>query len=949
VRHRFLLLLSLLLLPAGLSAQLEPPSTGGLAALDQALRPLGRYQRVLMIAAHPDDEDTELLTLLVRGMGAEAAYLSLTRGEGGQNLIGDELGEALGLLRTEELLAARRLDGARQFFSRAYDFGYSKNLDDTWAHWPRDSVLKDVVRIVRRFRPQVVVTVFTGTSRDGHGQHQAAGWAAQEAFRIAGDSSAFPELAREEALLPWAPSKLYRSTRFDSAATTLRLDGGTLDPATGLTYHQIAMRGRSLHRSQDMGQLQRLGPSWVRLQLLQDRTGRGGDGLFSGLDTTLAGVPLVQGLRPERRREIVEQLARYGARVDSARALLAPAVRPALQALLLRAQRDLDAGRRAALDAQPGGRGRLVVSSPVLLGDPFEGEVRRLTAARVAAQDILVDGISEDPRVTPGQRVGVNLTFWNPGGTPVEAALCVGSLAFGWSVRVDSVRTAEVSRSPRRGACLGYDSTDERWRPLSAGNPGAVPAGRLTTARLLAEVGQETDYSTPYFLRAPRIGDLYAWDPDERLAWGEPFGDLTWWYEAQLGGGQSPGRDPRELTFRGNDQGSGEFRLPVTVVPRIDVRLDPANEVRSLRLAPWTFTVTLTHGATDSTTGVVELHLPDGWTEPAAQRFRFGREDERRTFTFTVRPPAQLKAGEYQFRAVAIDQRGRRYDVGLQAVDHPHIHPRSWSRRAVATVHAAGIAVPKVGAIAYLRGAADRIPEALASVGLPVTLITGADLQRGSLSRYQTIVIGPRAFETDPNLAPANDKLLAYARAGGTVIVQYQQYGYFQGGYAPYGLTVGTRAPGGTSTGTTGRQDSVRAPAPALLGGHDRVTDATAPVTLLDPAHPVVRVPNRIGPADWEGWVQERGLYFAHSWDPEWRPLLRMNDPGESPLDGSLLVSRVGAGTYVYTALSFFRELPAGVPGAFRLFANLLSFRERPTTGGRPAAAPRDTTPLERE
>ena len=192
----------LLLVSAPAVAQLEPPSTGGMGALDQDLRRLGANKRVLMIAAHPDDEDTELLTLLVRGMGAEAGYLSLNRGEGGQNLIGDELGETLGLLRTEELLAARRLDGARQFFTRAYDFGFSKSLEDTWAHWPRDSVLKDVVRIVRRFRPQVVVSIFSGTPRDGHGQHQAAGWAAQEAFSIAGDSARFPELLREEGLPP---------------------------------------------------------------------------------------------------------------------------------------------------------------------------------------------------------------------------------------------------------------------------------------------------------------------------------------------------------------------------------------------------------------------------------------------------------------------------------------------------------------------------------------------------------------------------------------------------------------------------------------------------------------------------------------------------------------------------------------------------------------------------
>ena len=249
---------------------------------------LGHYKRVLMIGAHPDDEDTELLTVLVRGMGAEAAYLSLNRGEGGQNLIGPELGEALGLMRTEELLAARRLDGARQYFTRAYDFGFSKTLDETWQHWPRDTMLKDVVRIVRRFRPQVIVSVFSGTPRDGHGQHQAAGWAAHEAFRVAGDSSRFPELAPGGGLRPWTPLKLYRSTRFDTTATTLTSKVARWTGPSGKSFHQIAMAGRSLHRSQDMGRLQSLGPSPVRLALLEDRTGAGSAGLFAGVDTSAA-------------------------------------------------------------------------------------------------------------------------------------------------------------------------------------------------------------------------------------------------------------------------------------------------------------------------------------------------------------------------------------------------------------------------------------------------------------------------------------------------------------------------------------------------------------------------------------------------------------------------------------------------------------------------------------
>ncbi|MGH7544804.1 MAG: PIG-L family deacetylase, partial [Gemmatimonadota bacterium] len=294
-----ILLLSLLatLWPAAPArAQLEPPGTGGIEALDLSLRRLGHVKRVLVIGAHPDDEDTELLAWLARGEGAQAAYLSLTRGEGGQNLIGSELGIRLGLLRSEELLAARRIDGARQFFTRAYDFGYSKSQEEAFRFWPRDSVLKDVVRVIRRFRPQVVVSIFA-PGGGGHGQHRVAGTVAHEAFDAAGDASRFPELAREERLAPHAPSKLYRSSRFDRESATLTLETGVLDPIAGRSYHQIAMASRSRHRSQDQGRIQDAGPSRTYLGLVRDRAaetrgdaraenvGRRAAALFAGIDT----------------------------------------------------------------------------------------------------------------------------------------------------------------------------------------------------------------------------------------------------------------------------------------------------------------------------------------------------------------------------------------------------------------------------------------------------------------------------------------------------------------------------------------------------------------------------------------------------------------------------------------------------------------------------------------
>lgn len=915
-----LILAGWLLVPLPLEAQLEPPATGGLVALDQSLRMLGQYKRVLMIGAHPDDEDTELLTILVRGRGAEAAYLSLTRGEGGQNLIGDELGEELGLLRTEELLAARRLDGARQYFTRAYDFGYSKTLDDTWRHWPRDSVLKDVVRVVRRFRPQIIVSIFSGAPRDGHGQHQAAGWAAREAFRMAGDSTRFAELREEEGLTPWEPLKLYRSTRFDSAATTLVLDGGVLDPAVGKSFHQIAMAGRSLHRSQDMGQLQQIGPSTARLQLLEDRTGRGEGDLFARLDTTLAGVPQVVALGPGPRRAVEALLARYGLRLDSARAALAPPTRTRVGELLARAAADLEAARQALVGGDGAGAVRRMATDPVLGGDPFEEEFPRLGRALLRSLDLVADGVSEEARVIPGQPVAVTASLWNAGTRPVAAELCLGSVALRWSVQRDSAAQEEIPLSPRRGACLGYDAARGALRPSSRGSD-SLPPGRLASARLAARVPAAMGYTVPYFLRLPRQGDLYQWDPAERWSWGLPFGDPPFTLEVQVPLGAAFARGVREISFRGNDQATGEFRLPVTVGPRVDVRLDPASEVwPRLPRRPRTFTVTLVHGGRDTVEGTVQLLVPPGWTPSPERPFRLTRRGERLTMDLTVRPPDSLRAGRYELAAVVTDRTGRRYDVGLRTVAHPHVRPRSYVRRAVAVVHVTDLALPRLRRVAYLRGAADQVPEALRSLGVPLELLDGARLDRLAPSRYDAVVIGPRAYETDSALRANNAHLLRYAREGGLVLVQYQQYGFFDGGYAPYPLTVGGRAP------------------PA--GGHDRVTDETAPVRVVDPASPVVRSPNRLGPGDWEGWVQERGLYFARTWDPAYRPVLEMNDPGEPPLRGGLLVARVGRGTWVYTGLSFFRQLPAGVPGAVRLFVNLLALGA-PRVAERPAEPPR--------
>ncbi|MGH7612442.1 MAG: PIG-L family deacetylase, partial [Gemmatimonadales bacterium] len=355
--------------------QLGPAGTGGVAALANALEQLGAEKRVLIIGAHPDDEDTQLLTWLSRGLGAQAAYLSLNRGEGGQNLIGQELGPELGIIRSGELLAARALDGARQFFTRAYDFGFSKSADETFRLWPRDSLLRDVLETIRRFRPQVVVSVFSGTPRDGHGQHQAAGILARQAFDVLRDST-------------WGPVKLYRGGFFDSTAS-LTIPTGGMDPVLGLSYHQIAMAGRSRHRSQDMGRLQNPGPAQTRLALVASKVGDTG-GLFAGVDTVWRGHEKVRAL------------------IDSARAALNPYAPAGIVPYLSRALQALG----------PGDTEQRVI----------------LEGALAAAAGIAVDGIADDAILTPGERLQVEVTVWNAGLAPLPVDAVDLIAPDGWQV-----------------------------------------------------------------------------------------------------------------------------------------------------------------------------------------------------------------------------------------------------------------------------------------------------------------------------------------------------------------------------------------------------------------------------------------------------------------------------------------------------------------------------------
>ncbi|MDP2480188.1 MAG: PIG-L family deacetylase [Candidatus Palauibacterales bacterium] len=885
------------------------PVEGGVTETALLLRRMGGVKRVLLIAAHPDDEDTALLAELARFEGARAAYMALTRGEGGQDLIGPQLGKGLGLIRTEELLAARRIDGAEQFFSRAYDFGFSKTMAESFGHWPRDTLLSDMVWVIRTFRPQVVVSIFSGTPADGHGQHQVAGDLTPIAFRLAADSTAFPEQLRWGAR-PWRAEKLYRRTWRSSDSVTLQIPTGNYDPVLGLSPFQLAMLSRSQHRSQDMGQARPPGPRYTRLMLLQNLTKAApGKGLFAGIDTTLVG--LAGGVPGARRQAARRELAEYRAAVQEARDSLRALDPGAAGRPLQRAVEAIDSARAMAAGADPAVRAAL------------DRQVRLAGRALLSASGVTYRFRAEDDLWIPGTTVRVHAELWNGGSRPVHADAPALSLPDGWSARLlpaDSVRAA----NPRRPGFYGV-------APAAAGGDSGLqlPAGRLARWTFDVHVPADARPTEEYFLRQDTVGDLYRWPENPSLR-ARPLDPpmATGRLSVLVGGGRAVSASG-DVRYRGVDKARGEFWRPVYVVPRVSVAVEPGvlvwptDGMDASHDSDRQVTVTVRSEAHDTLDLDVGLELPGGWTsDPASTKVVLDERGATESRSFTLRPAAdggqdggsasagrEGPDGSRTFRIQAVARAaGRTAGEGhgpwtrqLTLLDYPHIDPVPLYHDATVRLERFPVRVDRTGRVGYVMGSGDAVPDAIRQLGLSVTMLGPDQLRSGDLSAFDVIVLGVRAYEVRKDLQSANQRLLDWVRAGGTLIVQYNKYEYVDGGYPPYPAT--------------------------MAHPHDRVTDEHAPVTLLHPDAPALSEPNRIGPGDFEGWIQERGLYFLHSWDDRYTPLLSMRDAGEAPKEGSLLVATLGKGVYVYTGLDFFRELPAGVPGAYRLFANLLSLR----------------------
>jgi LmbE family N-acetylglucosaminyl deacetylase len=855
LRLKHIVRASLLACTIALPANAQRPNEDyrGVAATGLAIRKLETTKRVLVIGAHPDDEDTQLLAALSLAQGADVAYLSLTRGEGGQNSIGGELGPALGILRTGELLAARELDLSRQFFTRAYDFGFSKNAEEAFRHWPRDSVLADVVSVVRRYKPDVIVSIFTGTPRDGHGQHQVAGMLAREAFVAAADPARFPALGK-----PHRTLKLFQATGYRQGEPTQVFATGVMDPLLGRSFAQIAAESRSRHRSQDMGQAQALGPRSTSARLVESRVPVSDSTMFSGIDTTLSTRAARTGEQPR----VVQALARYDASIATARAALSAFTASRVADILAQSARELGTTILNIVDAD--------------LRFAADQELATLNGALTRAAGIVVDATTSTERIVPGSDALVELTVWNGGDQPVNVVRLEPTLPAGW--RFASADTITLSST--------------------------LLPGEMMVRKFRVSVPRDAVISQPYFLMQPRAGDVYAWPTGGEMA-GLPFSLPAVRATALIQVRGIQVATVANATYRVVDPRQGEVRRAVHVTPAFALHAEPATAVVPLGAlaAGAKRTIDASVEVTSNGRGgtvVVKAIVPNGWqAAPREVTLRLGASGATQSAALAIEPPRNTAAGRYEIRFIATDSAGRTYELDQREVDYAHIVNRLMYEPAVTNVTVLDATFARGLRVGYVVGVDAPVAHVLTQMGITVDELDASALANADLSGYDAIVVGSRAYEIRDDLVAHNSRLLDYARKGGHLLVLYQQYEFIQGGFAPFALT--------------------------LNRPHDRITDEDAAVRILDPGAHALTHPNRITPRDFENWVQERSLYMPRTWAAEYKPLLAMNDPGEPAQRGAILTAPFGEGHYTYSGLAFFRQIPAGVPGALRLFINLLS------------------------
>ena len=880
----------------------------GAAGLVRWLHALQTRASLVMVTAHPDDEDGGMLAYETRGAGARAVLLTLNRGEGGQNAMSPDLYDALGLVRTQELLQADRYYGVDQYWTRAIDYGFSKTREEALEKWGHDRVLADVVRVIRMTRPLVITSVFVGAATDGHGNHQVAGQMAQEAFLAAGDPTKFPEQVRE-GLRPWKPLKVYAHVPFfaptpqgmyDYAidkyvpvrffdyihktwssvkpATTLEIQEGAYAPANGLTYLQIGREGLGSQKTQNNGvSIPMPAPFASAYHRYDSRVpaAEHEESFFDGIDVSVNGIGSLAPNEPEYLKSGLADIARVAGDANRQYQPDKPQAIAPLLAEGLKETRTL-VGR---------------VHQDNLADVEFE-----LRAKEDEFEHALADalGLEIQASVMPEKEPQGRNPF---GGASPTFTIAVPGQSFGVQVDLSDQGPESVALESVTVAA----SDGKAWRIEPKAAPPKSVAGRAQAQAKFAVIAPpDAALTRPYFSRK-----------DEE----QPYYDLDDARYRNLSLAPYPLSATAAVTYEGATvhlsqvvqtlqriPALGIVAEPLLVGPAISVTVSPAAGAVPVGTKSFAFSCTVHSNVKGPAEGTLRLRLPAGWkSSPESAPFTMARDGEDHTVTFSVLP-GDVKPGEQTITAVA-EYHGKDYQEGYRLVGYPGIRPYPLYRPAV--YRAVGVDVETAHGlrIGFLPGTGDDVPTALANLGQTVTTLSAADVTQGNLSGYNAIILGTRAYAVRTELKSANGRLLDYVKNGGVLIVQYNLQDFDQN-YGPYPFSLGNNP--------------------------QKVVDEYSKVKLLEPESPVFTWPNRITSADFSGWIEERGHGFMQTWDPHYQALVETADPGQDPQRGGLLLARYGKGAYIYDAFALYRQLPNGVPGAYRILANLVSLGKNP-------------------
>jgi LmbE family N-acetylglucosaminyl deacetylase len=786
--------------------------------LQLSIKKLATVGNVLYIGAHPDDENTALLAYLANERMLRSAYLSLTRGDGGQNLLGSEQGELFGVIRTQELLAARRIDGAEQFFTRAIDFGYSKSADETLAIWGKEDVLSDMVWVIRQFRPDVIISRFPANGDGGHGHHTASAILAVEAFKAGADPNRFPE--QLSLVKPWQAKRIFwNAWRPDNQQTAglLGVDVGLYNPLLGRSYTEIAGESRSMHKSQGFGSAERRGSRMEFFQLL-------------------AGEPAVN--------DIMEGVCTTWERVDGAAALTAQ-----FQNIYDHFQTTDPAASLPALLEALKAMDRLP-ANPWL---PYKRQQLQNVIQQCAG--LWLEAVNSDYSACPGTRLQITANAVNRSDYP----LTLDKLHWSFTQHDTLINKPLLNNQPVEVKfTLDLPKQVPTTQPYWLREKASKGLYRVSDQKLIGLAGEPPPVSVDFIIAIP----------DGNLSLSVP------------------------VQYRWTDPVEGDLYRPLVICPPVSINLSeplylfPANNPRTLQLTVKNNLATCS--------GELSLDVSQGWSvKPSRFSFSFSKKEEETVFAFQITPPQQEAGGLLQVQAQVGDQIVR---TGTRTVQYSHFPPQTLFPPAETKLIRLALQ-PPTERIGYIMGAGDEIPVFLRQLGYTVELLDDESLSQDDLSQFQVLITGVRAYNTRTRLGTTQARLMQFVSDGGTLIVQYNNNGR---------LVV----------------DNI-GPYPLRLS-RDRVTVEEAPVTLLLPDHPLLNKPFKIVPADFQGWIQERGLYFSDQWDGQYQAILSCQDPGEQPKNGGMLYARYGKGVFIYSAYAWFRQLPAGVPGAYHLFVNMI-------------------------